>query len=356
MILRSWMLVLCTSPWLMAAGMVTAQTPAAAGDQPAKIVDPRALIEEAIRKIDAGEFEEAAKLAEQAQAVKPSMDRLRLVRGLLLLESVSSPPEAAIRVLDGYNRTATGKVDYRGLAAIGRVYLRSRWYRQASRSLRAAAPLAPLQENDRAVKADILIDLATAERALNQPKDAVRHAREARDLSKNDAHVLFRYAEVIAMTNDPKAWPDAVTATDAAIRRTEVELRENPFDKERLEVLQSAYKLLVDIHRRRAEREPESAAIAMAIARAMRDRSEADKRLNMFEAYDTARKAFEMTAEPEPEWQVFMAELEIDVGGAGALQTARDRLRKVLEAKPDNKGAKRLLARIDTLAAQSSSP
>jgi len=76
----------------------------------------------------------------------------------------------------------------------------------------------------------------------------------------------------------------------------------------------------------------------------------------MFEAYDTARKAFEMTAEPEPEWQVFMAELEIDVGGAGALQTARDRLRKVLEAKPDNKGAKRLLARIDTLAAQSSSP
>lgn len=354
--LRGWMLILWTSTWLMVAGLVTAQTPPAAGDQPVKIVDPRALIEDALRKIDAGEFEEAATLAEQAQALKPSMDRLRLVRGLLLLESVSSPPEAAIRVLDEYNRTPTGKVDYRGLAAIGRVYLRSRWYRQASRSLRAAAPLAPQQENDRTVKADILMDLATAERALNQPENAVRHAREARDLSRNNAHVLFRYAEVIAMADDPKALQDAVTATQAAIRRTETELRESPFDKDRLEVLRSASALLVDIHRKRAEREPESAAIAMAIARAMRDRSEADKRLNMYAAYDAARHAFDMTAQPGPDWQVFMAELEIDVGGAGALQTARDRLHKVLEAKPDNKSARRLLTRIDALATQSSKP
>ncbi len=67
----------------------------------------------------------------------------------------------------------------------------------------------------------------------------------------------------------------------------------------------------------------------------------------VFAAREYALQALELGDQPEPEWQLLIARLGMVCGGDAALEGARERVAKVLEARPDHEEAKNLAATID---------
>lgn len=335
------------------------QTPPPRTDPPdraADAPDPDELADKALELIDRGALQEADEILQGLKRFRPTMHRIKLLQGLLWLKGGSGRGPEANRVLESYNRTDTGKLDYRGFAAVGLLKQQSRMWRQARRALKSAVELAPTEENGKPVRANILLDLATVELRLAETNRspsandaALEYAREAVRRSPDDAIILLRFAQILANASDGDDYSEAIRAGRGAIRRVGAELRGDPFNRETLGLLRAGYSLISQIHRNQAKRNPDNAEHIIAIAEDIQSLSMINRRLALFDSYELVNQALDMA--PRPAWQLMAARLEVDVGGAAGAPSALERIQKILEDEPDNQDAKNLRTRIEAMTA-----
>ncbi|HVP09768.1 MAG TPA: hypothetical protein VMV94_01120 [Phycisphaerae bacterium] len=315
---------------------------------------PEELVQAALEKIDGGDLEQAMMLFQRARRLKPSMPKLSLVEGLLLMMNPKNPQSAAaILRLQEYNDSDEGKKDYRGFAAMGSIYKDSRTYRQAIRPLELAKKLAPAEENGKFVRANITMDLAFSYLGLDRKKEAMETAKEAVSSAPNDPKIQLGLAQV-AVT-PPRQETDqlgqaraGVTAEDLAVAEPAVKkaidllktkIQTQPFDEDAHRMLQSCYDNLVTVKRNALKAAPDDGGIIMGLAGAMRDNGELARRFGMLTARQYALQAIDKDPK-KYEWQVYTAQLEADLG---AYQDAAKRLNDVLKESPDNQEAAKLL-------------
>src|SRR6185295_15482376 len=129
-----------------------------APSQPGMPPDPQKLVEDALVKIDQGDFQAAAELVNKASQSNQKIDKIHLASGLLMYFSNKGPE--AVSELSAYCRSPEGKKDHRGYDALGQVYLKSRNYRQARENFTEAAKYAPVEEKGEPVRARSGMDIA----------------------------------------------------------------------------------------------------------------------------------------------------------------------------------------------------
>lgn len=337
-------------PWTLAAiigmGAVGA---AAVCAQPSEAVPtvttPEEMVEDAITKMDSGDFQQARTLFIQARRARPDMPRLKLLEGLLLIESNQAPQ--AINVLEEFNKVAGN--EYRGFYALGKVYNQSLMYRQAIRPLERAKDFAPVEVNGRNVKAEVAIELAVAFRGRDLPKDALKYADEAAALAPNDPGIQLKLGQMNLKTQD---YATALRAAEKAITLLQGQLRADPFKQENNFLLKQSHELTVNILQSQRAADPDDANTYFALARATRNLADAERRLAIL----TAREYGLEAVNKDPKLyaaSVHLARLEWELGGA---QDALDRLKNVLAEDPNNAEAAQLREQIQASLRQSTAP
>lgn len=330
-----------------AAGQIPPTTGAKTppGPPPDPKADPKAMVAEAMLKIESGETEAAAALATRAGLLEPELDELKLLNAMIMLGQGRSTE--AFRFLDEYNRTETGQVDYRGFAALGQLYQASRLYKSAARAFRDAEKLAPIRDKDKPVKSQILLDLAASELGLNDKKRAIKHAREAGGMAPRDADIQLRYAEILTVAGGSDAAAAAGDATTRVIELIEAELSNDPLSREKLGRLQMAHRLRVSIAKTSVDRNRQDASEVMELARNIKELAEINYRVTLFDAHAYVTQAVELQDAPGPDSTLFIARLEIEIGLTAARDGIVKTVKGLLDANPNNEGAKRLKAWID---------
>lgn len=306
--------------------------------------DAKAMAEEGLRKLDAGDIEEARRLFQEATRVQPDLAKLKLLEGLLHVEYGHGAE--AVQKLEEYNATPEGRVDYRGFQAVGEIYLRSLMYRQATVGLERARGLAPIRDpvHDKPTKALITMDLAGAYLGLSRTKQAVKVAKEAVEAAPEDADIQLRFSEIVVNAQD---FDLAAAAADQAIVLFKGEIRDKPFSKEAHEKLQRALAVssrLNDYHR---NKDPNEGSHYYNLARVLRQKAALDRRITLLNALEFSTQAIERSQD-RVDWQLFAAHIEMDLGG---LAQARERLVEIIARHPNNAEAIQLKERLDAAPA-----
>jgi len=291
------------------------------------------VLEEALRKIDSGDFQEALVLMQRAKKAAPSLDKIKLVEGLLYAEAKRYAEAAAN--LEQYNRSAIGKIDWRGWAELGRLYKDSKLYQTAQRPLEQAKELAPEQASGKAVRAKISLDLADCLFKLNKKKKAMEAIDDAERLAPNDAEVQRLLADIALSIKDHAR---AARAIDKANDLLNAKARTSPFNSEPLEALRTCLELKIKIAKDRIKQDPNNAAAYLEQAEATYELGEVSKRLSTLRARSDALQGVAKDAKLY-KLQVYLAFLEAELGG---LQEALDRLNEVLANEPANAAAIKL--------------
>lgn len=310
------------------AGLAHAQSP-----DPGQVVTPEQMVDDAIRKLETGNVDEAGAAFNRVLRMKPDMPRLSLLHGLLLVE-LGKPVEALAK-LEEFNSSKDVGNEYRGFAAVGRIYSASRMYRQAIRPLERAKDYAPAEESGRPVKAEIAIELATVLHGLQRTKDAIKVADEAAVLAPNDPGIQLKLGKMHKATQD---YAIALKAADRAVAIVLGLLRTDPFKPEVNIQLRDAYELKIELYQAQRAANPDDQQLYLLIAQAMRDHANADRRLKLLTGREYALEALNKDARFFA-CQVYLARLEWELGGS---QDALDRLKKVLEEDPSNSDASNL--------------
>lgn len=314
-------------------------------DAPASVQSPEDMVEEALRKLDEGEFQAANALFTRAQRSKPDMVRLKLLQGLLYIEANRAPE--AISLLEEFNRDAGN--EFRGFYAVGKVYNASLMYRQAIRPLERAKNFAPPELNGKNVKAEIAIELAAAYKGRNLPKEALKYADEAAALAPNDPGIQLKLGQMNLKTQD---YASALRATEKAVSLLIGQLRADPFKLENNKLLKDSHDLRVSILEAQRAADPDDANIYFALSRAMRDSADANRRISLLTSREYALEALNKDAKLYT-CSVFLARLEWELGGS---QDALDRLKNVLAEDPNNADASSLREQIQASLRQTSEP
>ncbi|OQZ06157.1 MAG: hypothetical protein B6D36_06480 [Planctomycetes bacterium UTPLA1] len=322
-------------------------TPAVAqqADAGPSIKSPEDMLEEAILKIDAGEYQEAATLYDRAKRSKPNMPRLALALGLLRIQQ--SRAAEAINILEEFNKDAGN--EFRGYYAIGRVYNESRMYLQAVRPLERAKDFAPVELNGKNVKAEIAIELAIAYNGRALSKEALRYADEAAALAPNDPGVQLKLGQMNLNTQD---YASALRAAEKSISLLNGQLRADPFKPDNNLELKEANTLRVSILEAQRAADPDDANTYFTLGAAMRDQANSERRIALLRAREYALEG--VNKDPKlHECSVFLARLEWELGGA---QDALDRLKGVLADDANNADAARLRDEILASLRQQAAP
>src|ERR1043166_2335660 len=186
---RASIVLAITFLWIL-PGAVKAQTPEKSS------ISPEQMLEEALNRYDAGDYQEANAYLEKVKTIKPDLTKVKLVEGLLFLErrpKANWTAQAVGRLTD-YNSTTDGNNDYRGNAALGKVYKDSRMYQLAIRPLEKAKGLAPADVAGKPIRAMVAMDLAECYLGQKKDKKALETAKEAETSAPNDASVLLDLA------------------------------------------------------------------------------------------------------------------------------------------------------------------
>ncbi len=302
--------------------------------------DAKAMVDEALAKLEAGDIQDAARLFQEAAKVRPDLDKLLLLEGLLHVEY--SHGAEAVQKLEAYNATATGRVDYRGFQAVGNLYLESLMYRQATLGLERAKGLAPIRDpvRNKPIKALITMDLAGAYLGLSRTKQAVKVAKEAVEAAPKDADIQLRFSEIVANARDFEL---AGTASDRAIVLFKGEIRDKPFSKDAHKKLQRALQVSYMLHDYHLKKKKNEGEHYHNLARVLRQQAALDRRITLLNALDLATQAIERSPE-RVDWQLFAAQLEIDLGG---MAQARERVIEIIARHPRNAEAIRLKEQLD---------
>lgn len=316
--------------------------------------DPKALIEEALFKIESGDWQEAVELARRARAVRPALDELKLLSGLLFV--AQNRAIEAVRQLDDYNKTPVGRVDHRGFAALGRIQQMSRRYRPAARAYREAVRLAPKRDKGKAVRAEVLMDLATCELALNAGDDAIEHARRGRDMAPDDAAIQLRFVEILAAAAKQTEIGAAYDEASKVAELIQRDLRRDPLSREKLTLLQSASRLRANIAKVQADLDKQNAALVMKCAESLRALADVNHRVSLLDAHEYGIQALDLQQTPSSDWQMYLARIEVEIGGVDAVPSALEVVNRILAAEPNDRGAQSLKSWIEARAPRLPAP
>lgn len=304
---------------------------------PGQSVTPEDMVEDAIRKIDAGDFVTAQRIYEHVRRIKPDLFRLRLIEGLLLVE-MGKPLEALSR-LEEFNRSKEAGNEWRGYAAVGRIYQSSRMNLQAVHPLERAKDFAPLELSGRPIKAEIAMDLATVLNALTRTKDALKVADEAAAMAPNDAGIQLKLGKLHLAGQD---YSSALRCVERGITIAKAQLRADPFKGEENLQFKQLQDLKLTIHQAQRAANPDDPAIYVELSKSMRDQAESERRIRLLAAREYALEA--VNRDPRSgSAQVFLAMLEWELGAA---PDALDRLKRLLEEDPNNAEALQLRGQI----------
>jgi len=328
---------------VLASGVASGQSP-----EPPKtdeLFSPEQMAEDALKKIKTGDFQEAAALIRRAKTLKPKLDKLMLAEGLLAI--AARRQVEAVEKLEAYNKSSEGKTDYRGFAAVGRIYKNSYMLSQAVPALKKAKDLAPLEENGKRRRAEITVDLATVYFALQQKDQAAEAAKEAQKLAPDDAGVQLRLAQVAFSTKDQET---AAKGAERAIELSTAALRADPLKKETYQLLASCCWLQGELAQQAVSANPDASINYLKIAQALRQWAEINRRISLLDAREAVKQA--LAKEPDkPEYLLFAAALEADLG---AYDEAREKVERVLQSSPDNREALELRNRLKAASGTSS--
>ncbi|MEK6645041.1 MAG: hypothetical protein AABZ08_14160 [Planctomycetota bacterium] len=326
-------IVLCLL--LVSSSVVQAQEP----PKPVGGLSPEQMVDEALRRFDAGDYNEAFNFMQKAEQLKSDIEKLWLIKGLLYLEARPKRGPEAIKLLTDYNQTPEGKNDFRGNAAIGRAYKDSRMYRLAIVPLDRAKKLAPMEQDGKPLRALIAMDLAEAYYGLKNDKQAVAAAKEAESLAPNDAGIQLALGKIAASTKD---YDTAVKAADRAIGLLNAKARTDPFRNEDIKRLVEAADLKIKLYGQKLDENPKDAIALYELAVAWREKADIDRRMNLMKARESGLKGIAFDSKLY-RLQVLVAAVEAELG---AFQDALDRLNDTINADPENQAAIKLRGEI----------
>lgn len=316
----------------------SAQTPPAAA--PAGNLSVEQKVELAIRKIEAQDLKEAERLINEAMIEKPNLHKLWLARGLFHVATKSFVE--AISELEKYNDPKEVAGDYRGYAAAGQLYVRSKMYSSARPVLERARDFAGSEKVDgKPVKAQILINLATAHIGLANNKEAVKTVREAQTLAPDDGDILLSAAEISAQAQDAQA---ASAAVEQAILLFKNDLRDDPFNLTAHDKLRQAYSIAMRLYEAERYRDPENAEPYYRAARLTVSAAEIERRMKVLDAIRVINQSIER-APKNNDFKLYLVELEYSLGG---LKDGRARLDEILAADPENSRAKEWKTKLES--------
>lgn len=293
---------------------------------------PEQKIELAIRKIDVPDLKEAERLIREAEIEKPTLLTLKLARGLYFVATKQGA--SALAELESYNSNAHG--DWRGLAAIGELYVQSRMYSSARLPLERAVPLAPAKENGKPVKSKVLINLASTYLGLVKNKEAVSTAKEAQAIAADDAEIQLRVGEIAMQAQD---FTLALAAIDQAVLLFKNDIRDDPFNRTAHEKLRMAYRGATMLYDRQRVADAENAEPYYRVARISLQAAEIERRIAMLDALQFVSQAIERSPKNN-DMKLFLIELEYSLGGSkdastmiDAILTGDEKNEKALEWK-----------------------
>lgn len=322
---------------LVATGLAQAQTPPS---EPPPM-DPNQAINAAIQAIETGDLQTADKLIRDVSASNPKMSRLNLANGMLLMELKRYTE--SIEAFGLYNATDEGRRDYRGWAAVGSVYLESYMYSSAIGSLEKALELAPASEKEGAIRAKIALDLARTHLGLNDKKDAMESIRTAQTSAPQNGDIQMQVCSLAARAGDTET---ARAAGNAAIRAFNSELSVNPLSLSAHRGLGQCFQVLLGIQTAELSKDPNNGAAFIEGARLLRSIAEIERRIRLLDARSLVIQALE-TNPTSVDWQLFAAEVELDLGATGE---AEARVDAILQTDSNNANAQALKKRLTSSA------
>lgn len=324
---------------LVTASQAIAQTPS--GNQP---TTPIEMVERAIELINAGDFNTAARLIQDATVSQPDLKLLSLAQGLLY--KANRQDIQAIGFLETYNGDADGRVDYRGFAAVGEIYLRNRKYTLARGVLETASELAPIEEDGRAVRARITAQLAQAWVSLDQPRKAIIQLKEAQSGSVDDPETQLLICSLAANVKDSSL---ANLAADNAINGFNQQLRLSPFRRSSYENLIACFEVLIELAGSELNGNPNDAQAFLRAARLMKELGTLQRRIHLIDARELVLQAIEKGG-MSTDSMLLAAEIEAELGG---VEQARARIEEILKQDAENARAQQLLQSLERLGASS---
>lgn len=334
---------------LVCVQTVSAQPQAGSGSER---MTAQETIDEALKKFDEGDYSESKILLERARGINPGLPKLSLVEGLLIMEVNPQSSIQALGLLEKYNKSAEGRNDHRGHAAVGRLYRDSRMWRQARYPLETAISLAPRSgESDwEADLAQLHIHLSAVYFRLGMSEKAIQAATTASRTAPNDPDIHYQLGRMAASSSEN--FDEARASVGKAISLIEAKLKDDPFDVEDYGLLQACHGLLVQTYRVDLSKDAENPVLYQRVAEALRTAGSVEWRKTLLNAREFAIQAVER-APRDANLLVFVAQLESDLG---AKQDALDRLRSVLSFAPEHKKALELQAKIQETSGQQAAP
>jgi len=310
----------------------------------AAVGNPIVMVERALELIETGDVSNAQKLLQQAEISKPDLELLLLGKGMLMM--ASRQDFQAINYLELYNKSKAARSDYRGFAAVGEIYVRNRKYSLAKNVLQRARDLAPIEEDDRAIRSEITTRLAEALVRLDQPRLAIRQLKEAQATSVDDPETQLMICQLAARVNEPVL---ANEAADNAINGFNQTLRVSPFRRATYEQLTRCFEVLIEMAARDVSRNPDDADAILRTARLMRELGTLRRRVHLIDARDLVLQAIEVGGSSTDKL-LLVAEMEAELGGT---EQARARIDEILQQDAENARALQLKQSLGELGASS---
>jgi len=322
-------------PAVMLTSILSSSAEPPEAPKPSTGFSPEQMIDEALRRYEVGDFQQAWEYVTKVKAQKPDMEKLKLVQGLLYLEMRPKRVQDAIPLLLDYNNSAEGKNEFRGNMALGKVYRESRMYNQALRPLEKAKGLAPIDLDGKPLRAQITMDLAECYLGMKKDKLAIATAKEAETMAPNDAGIQRDLGKI---ATDSKDYETATKAADRAIALLNAKTRSDPFKVQDLKDLQECVDLKTKVFGAKLEANSKDAPSFYEMSVALREKADIEKRMNMLRAREFGIKGIANDAKLF-KLQVLVAGIEAELGG---LQDAVDRLNDTINNDPENQAAIKL--------------
>jgi len=302
---------------------------------------------EALELLDSGtpgDKDRAAAIADKLGKIAPQLP-LRFLLGARLLATAGNGP-TAIRYYELYKSTPEGKNDYRPYAEMGRIYMRSKSLRTARRHLEDAQKLAPEQDpkaDDKFVRAEIMMDLASVLHQLEDRTEAIKIGREAATQARSDARIQILFSRLLNDVNPT----ETKECRDVAARAISILLYDLDADATsipKLSMLRDALQVVQRTWATEVSLQQENAEPAHFLSLATQDVAEITNRIALVAALEYEERAISLDGS-KAEYRIRLAEIEAMLGSD---RTAQEKLDAVLKADPNNAEALSLKSRIAT--------
>ena len=304
--------------------------------QQAPVEAIRLFVQAADRAIDLKYYAMAEQLLEEAVRIDPNNAEALAGQGRVLAETGRN-----VQAIEAYQRyLKTGDMEKRDRAylALGKLYSKGRYPRQAVSMLRKAEQLNPQD-------AEIQGMLAMALQDIGRLDEANECANRAIQLDPaNPQHYRAR-ATILLALNKPN---DAGQAVREGLNMARQQLRVTPGDAELLENMSELHKSLKTVLEAQLAAEPKNTNLLLELARSITEAAAIQQTATLHEALQVMTDAARY-AEKDPAVLIELATLQFQVyKRADAAATCN----KILEIDANHAGARSLLEQIGPITTQ----